>query len=145
MIIILHYFSNLGKPVRVEVNFFVRNIEEINDVKGEWKVQLTFRQSWTDDRLKFNDYNGQLRYINMIDDVSQIWKPDTFFKNEKESHFHKLLAPNQLIRIYPDGKVLYSLRITLTLACQMSLVFYPLDEQVCEISLASCKSSIVKE
>lgn len=131
--------------MRVEVNFFVRNIEEINDMKNEWKVQLTFRQSWNDDRLKFNDYNGQLRYINLIDNESQIWKPDTFFKNEKESHFHKLLSPNQLIRIYPDGNVLYSTRISLTLTCLMDLKYYPRDKQVCVISLASCKYAKVKQ
>lgn len=139
IIIIFYYFFNAGKPVHIVVNFFVRNVEEINDKKGEWRVQLTFRQTWTDERLKFNDYNGQIRYINMIDGESQIWKPDTFFRNEKESHVHKLLAPNQLIRIHPDGNVLYSTRITLTLSCPMDFKYYPFDEQVCQISLASCK------
>lgn len=115
----------------------LRNIEKIDDVAHEWSVQLTFRQKWTDDRLKFNDYNGQISYINLVDGANQIWKPDTFFKNEKEGHFHNILTPNQLVRIYPDGAVLYSTRISLVLACPMDLKYYPADKQVCQIQLAS--------
>lgn len=40
-------------------------------------------------------------------------KPDLFFSNEKEGHFHNIIMPNVLLRIYPDGKVLYSIRISL--------------------------------
>ncbi|XP_017490330.1 PREDICTED: glutamate-gated chloride channel-like [Rhagoletis zephyria] len=126
-----------GKPVKIQVNMLLRNIEKIDDVAHEWSVQLTFRQKWTDDRLKFNDYNGQISYINLVDGANQIWKPDTFFKNEKKGHFHNILTPNQLVRIYPDGAVLYSTRISLVLACPMDLKYYPADKQVCQIQLAS--------
>ena len=125
--------------MKIQVNMLLRNIEKIDDVAHEWSVQLTFRQKWTDDRLKFNDYNGQISYINLVDGANQIWKPDTFFKNEKEGHFHNILTPNQLVRIYPDGAVLYSTRISLVLACPMDLKYYPADKQVCQIQLASCK------
>ena len=36
--------------------------------------------------------------------------PDTFFRNEKVARFHKILAPNLYIRVFPDGDVLYSIR-----------------------------------
>ena len=36
--------------------------------------------------------------------------PDTFFRNEKIGQFHKILAPNLYIRVFPDGDVLYSIR-----------------------------------
>ena len=36
--------------------------------------------------------------------------PDTFFRNEKIARFHKILAPNLYIRVFPDGDVLYSIR-----------------------------------
>lgn len=128
--------------MKVQVNFYVRAIEEIDDVANQWSVQLTFRQKWTDDRLKFNDYNGQISYINLVDMASQIWKPDTFVKNDKDGHYHNIIAPNQLVRIYPDGTVLYSIRISLTLACPMDLKYYPMDSQECMIQLASCKCDV---
>lgn len=111
-------------------------------MQNEIKVQITFRQSWVDDRLRFYDKHGQIEYLT-LKDFSKIWTPDTFFKNEREGHFHNLLSPNQLIRIYPDGTVLYSIRISLTLACPMDLKYYPFDRQICNIDLASCKCEML--
>lgn len=65
--------------------------------------------------------------------------PDLFFSNEKEGHFHNIIMPNVYIRIYPYGSVLYSIRISLTLACPMNLKLYPLDRQICSLRMASCK------
>lgn len=36
--------------------------------------------------------------------------PDLFFSNEREGHFHNIIVPNVYVRIFPDGKVLYSIR-----------------------------------
>ncbi|KFB41393.1 AGAP001434-PB-like protein [Anopheles sinensis] len=63
--------------------------------------------------------------------------PDLFFSNEKEGHFHNIIMPNVYIRIFPYGSVLYSIRISLTLACPMNLKLYPLDRQVCSLRMAS--------
>lgn len=42
--------------------------------------------------------------------VSRIWIPDTFFRNSKRADSHWITTPNQLLRIWNDGKVLYTLR-----------------------------------
>lgn len=43
-------------------------------------------------------------------DPEKVWMPDTFFQNEKTGHFHNIIVPNVYVRIYPNGKVLYSIR-----------------------------------
>lgn len=45
--------------------------------------------------------------------------------------------PNVLLRIYPNGDVLFSVRISLVLFCPMDLKYFPLDLQVCTIKMAS--------
>lgn len=65
--------------------------------------------------------------------------PDLFFSNEKEGHFHNIIMPNVYIRIFPYGSVLYSIRVSLTLACPMNLKLYPLDRQICSLRMASCE------
>ncbi|XP_043476838.1 glutamate-gated chloride channel isoform X9 [Leptopilina heterotoma] len=102
----------------------------------EYSVQLTFREQWIDERLKFDDFGGKLKYLTLTE-ANKIWMPDLFFSNEKEGHFHNIIMPNVYIRIFPEGSVLYSIRISLTLSCPMNLKLYPLDRQVCSLRMAS--------
>lgn len=103
-------------------------------------MQLSLRQEWTDDRLAFGNLTQYKNYgLNSITLTEQerLWKPDLFFRNEKEGHFHKIIMPNVLLRIKGEGQVLYSIRISLVLACPMDLKYYPLDKQNCTIEMAS--------
>ncbi|XP_053214290.1 glutamate-gated chloride channel-like [Panonychus citri] len=123
-------------PCFVVVNIFLRSISKISDLDMEYSVQITFREEWRDERLQYNDNNEQIKFLTLTD-PNRIWKPDLFFSNEKEGHFHTIIMPNVLLRIYPDGSVLYSIRISLLLACPMDLKYYPLDEQECYMRMAS--------
>ncbi|XP_057338663.1 glutamate-gated chloride channel isoform X8 [Microplitis mediator] len=123
-------------PAIVRVNLFVRSIATISDIKMEYSVQLTFREQWLDERLKFNDFGGRLKYLTLTEST-RVWMPDLFFSNEKEGHFHEIIMPNVYIRIFPHGSVLYSIRISLTLSCPMNLKLYPLDRQTCSLRMAS--------
>ncbi|XP_043503253.1 glutamate-gated chloride channel-like isoform X4 [Polistes fuscatus] len=123
-------------PAVVRVNIFVRSISKIDDVTMEYSVQLTFREQWIDERLQFNDFKGRLKYLTLTE-ANRVWMPDLFFANEKEGHFHNIIMPNVYIRIFPNGSVLYSIRISLTLSCPMNLKLYPLDKQICSLRMAS--------
>lgn len=83
-------------------------------------------------------FAGRLKYLTLTE-ANRVWMPDLFFSNEKEGHFHNIIMPNVYIRIFPYGSVLYSIRISLTLACPMNLKLYPLDRQICSLRMASCK------
>ncbi|XP_020710744.2 glutamate-gated chloride channel isoform X8 [Athalia rosae] len=102
----------------------------------EYSVQLTFREQWLDERLRFDDHDGRLKYLTLTE-ANRVWMPDLFFSNEKEGHFHNIIMPNVYIRIFPYGSVLYSIRISLTLSCPMDLKLYPLDRQICSLRMAS--------
>ncbi|KAI1289713.1 Glutamate-gated chloride channel [Halotydeus destructor] len=127
-------------PCLVRVNIFLRSISKISDLDMEYSVQITFREQWIDERLQYDDMKGQIKFLVQTD-PSKIWKPDLFFSNEKEGHFHDIIMPNVLLRIYPNGEVLYSIRLSLVLACPMDLKYYPLDIQTCSIRMASWEYS----
>lgn len=97
------------------------------------------REEWDDYRLKFDHLiDGQeLDYLTLKN--SDIWVPDLFFQNEKEAYKHDILDQNELLRIYPDGRVLYSVRLSLVVSCIMNLEYFPFDKQACELRMASCK------
>jgi len=125
----------------VYVNVFVRSFSAINDVKMEYSFQITMRQQWNDKRLNFKSklkggLAEKIKYLTLTD-ASKVWMPDTFFRNEKLGNFHNILTPNLYIRVHPDGDVLYSIRISLTCFCSMYLALFPLDEQTCNLDIAS--------
>ncbi|CAG9568382.1 unnamed protein product [Danaus chrysippus] len=131
------FFPHKGDaPTLVRVNLYLRSISKIDDYKMEYSVQLTFREQWLDERLKFNNLGDRLKYLTLTE-ANRVWMPDLFFSNEKEGHFHNIIMPNVYIRIFPNGNVLYSIRISLTLSCPMNLKLYPLDKQTCSLRMAS--------
>ena len=54
--------------------------------------------------------SDKIRYLTMTD-ASKVWMPDTFFRNEKIGRFHSILTPNLYVRVFPNGNVLYSIRL----------------------------------
>ncbi|XP_074596135.1 glutamate-gated chloride channel-like [Brevipalpus obovatus] len=127
-------------PLMVEVNMMIRSISRIDDVAMEYAVQITHREEWNDTRLEYSDKldmeSMQIQYL-VLTDPKRIWMPDLFFRNEKQGHNHEIIMPNVLVRIYPTGRVLFSIRLSLTLFCPMDLHYFPLDKQTCDINMGS--------
>ncbi len=63
----------------------------------------------------------------------------SFFRNAKDAKSNLVTVPNRLIRIFPEGRVLYSERLTIILDCPMKLQKFPLDNQTCTINIGSCE------
>jgi len=103
----------------------------------EFSTTLYLRQIWQDERLAFN---GERNVTLNHKQFDRMWTPDVFIRNLKSGIFHTITVPNRLIRLSPDGTILYSQRLTLTLACDMLLNKYPMDNQTCKIEFGSCKS-----
>lgn len=78
-------------------------------VLQDWSVQITFRKTWTDPRLIYDNGNGTVKFVH-VDKVSSIWAPDIFFGNELDSQIHDTLIPDTMIRLYPDGNIMTSFR-----------------------------------
>lgn len=74
----------------------------------EYTVDVFFRQSWLDERLKFHGPMNTLPLNNLM--ASKIWTPDTFFHNGKKSVAHNMTMPNKLLRIMENGTLLYTMR-----------------------------------
>lgn len=106
-------------------------------------MDIYLRQSWRDRRLNLSQHGvSSTVTINGEDIMSKIWKPDLFFRNVKDAKFHHVTVPNKLVKIGLDGEVLFSMRLTLRLACFMSFRHFPLDTQRCHILLGPCESAV---
>ena len=108
-------------------------------------MQVTLRQVYNDSRLAYREGNGAPEHITLSgDELDTIWQPDTFVRNERKLVFHENLqsysAPNMYARIYPDGKIQMSQRVTMQLSCpKLKYQLEASNEAQCSMDLASCK------
>uniref|UniRef100_UPI0037E7AFD9 glycine receptor, alpha 4a isoform X2 n=1 Tax=Semicossyphus pulcher TaxID=241346 RepID=UPI0037E7AFD9 len=128
------YFK--GPPVNVTCNIFINSFGSITETTMDYRLNVFLRQKWNDPRLAYREYPDDSLDLDpsMLD---SIWKPDLFFANEKGANFHEVTTDNKLLRIFQDGSVLYSIRLTLTLSCPMDLKNFPMDIQTCTMQLES--------
>ncbi|XP_041063322.1 gamma-aminobutyric acid receptor subunit delta isoform X3 [Carcharodon carcharias] len=124
-----------GPPLNVALAIEVASIDHISEANMDYTMTVFLRQIWKDERLSYNHTNKTLGLDSRF--VDKLWLPDTYIVNAKSAWFHDVTVENKLIRLQPDGVILYSIRITSTIACDMDLTKYPMDEQECMLDLES--------
>ncbi|VEL39956.1 unnamed protein product [Protopolystoma xenopodis] len=148
--IVNHIFRNYLKherpteldntPTEVGVNMRVLAIFSIDVRNMDYYIDAYLRQIWFDKRLawahidEFRQYKQPIVSSKLKNDI---WLPDLFFRNGKEGYLHTMTVPNYLLRVMPDGNVLYSQKITMRFSCQMELQNFPMDMQVCGLNIGS--------
>nr|XP_033802246.1 gamma-aminobutyric acid receptor subunit gamma-4-like isoform X2 [Geotrypetes seraphini] len=123
------------KPTYIDVDIYVNSIGPVSVIHMEYTIDIFFAQTWYDRRLRFNSTLKALTLNSNM--VSRIWIPDTFFRNSKRADSHWITTPNQLLRIWNDGKVLYTLRLTIEAECQLQLQNFPMDTHSCPLVFSS--------
>ena len=108
-----------------------------------YRAQVTFRQEYVDSRLAFSTDDPE-DYITLTgEEAKSVWRPDTFIRNERSTTFHDAMEPNEYARIYPDGRVLTSQRVTFALSCPGLPGTLGNDRSMapkeCYLDIASCK------
>ncbi|KAK9884409.1 hypothetical protein WA026_007255 [Henosepilachna vigintioctopunctata] len=126
-----------GSPVEVGVTMYVLSISSLSEVQMDFTLDFYFRQFWTDPRLAFRKQPAVETLSVGSEFIKNIWVPDTFFVNEKQSYFHVATTSNEFIRIHHSGSITRSIRLTITASCPMNLQYFPMDRQLCQIEIES--------
>ncbi|XP_078258235.1 gamma-aminobutyric acid receptor subunit gamma-3 isoform X3 [Rhinoraja longicauda] len=123
------------KPTVINVDIYINSIGPVSSINMEYTIDIFFAQTWIDTRLQFN---STMKIITLNSNmVGLIWVPDTIFRNSKMADAHWITTPNQLLRIWNDGKILYTLRLTIIAECQLQLHNFPMDEHSCPLIFSS--------
>ncbi|XP_078147485.1 gamma-aminobutyric acid receptor subunit rho-3 [Centroberyx gerrardi] len=130
-------FGGAAIPVGIDVQ--VESIDSISEVNMDFTMTLYLRHYWKDERLAFPSRNNQSRTFDARL-VKKIWVPDVFFVHSKRSFIHDTTMENIMLRVYPDGNILYSVRyrdldVCWTALCSMDFSSFPLDTQNCSLEL----------
>uniref|UniRef100_A0A2K6LBE4 Gamma-aminobutyric acid receptor subunit pi n=1 Tax=Rhinopithecus bieti TaxID=61621 RepID=A0A2K6LBE4_RHIBE len=123
-----------GEPVQIALTLDIASISSISESNMDYTATIYLRQRWMDQRLVFE---GNKSFTLDARLVEFLWVPDTYIVESKTSFLHEVTVGNRLIRLFSNGTVLYALRITTTVACNMDLSKYPMDTQTCKLQLES--------
>ncbi|XP_056358089.1 gamma-aminobutyric acid receptor subunit pi isoform X4 [Oenanthe melanoleuca] len=143
------YFG--GEPVQIAMSLDIASISSISEsdmlcqqvpghtsqlccVPQDFTATISLRQRWTDPRLVFHGNRSFTLDSRLLE---LLWVPDTYIVESKRSFLHDVTVGNRLLRLFSNGTVLYALRITTTVACNMDLSKYPMDTQTCRLQLES--------
>ncbi|XP_061745800.1 gamma-aminobutyric acid receptor subunit alpha-5-like isoform X2 [Nerophis ophidion] len=132
----------LGENVtEIWTNILVTSFGPVSDTEMEYTIDVSFHQSWKDERLRFKGPMAILRLNNLL--ASNIWTPDTFFLNGKKSIAHNMTTPNKLLRLTKDGTLIYTMRLTILAECPMQLKDFPMDDHLCPLKFGSCQYRVM--
>ncbi|KAI8513024.1 hypothetical protein Bbelb_096630 [Branchiostoma belcheri] len=113
----------------------MRVLNDAASPNSDYTITIFLRQYWLDDRITFDETNLSLSLDGRL--AENLWLPDTFISNSKESFLHKVTVDNRLIQLFPNGTILYGIRITTKAECYMDLKKYPMDSQNCSLEFES--------
>ncbi|XP_068686933.1 glycine receptor subunit alphaZ1-like isoform X1 [Montipora foliosa] len=123
-----------GKPLQVLVTLYITSLGGLDEREMQFESTFFIRQMWYDPRLRFGQYYTKRNLTLNGNIMDQLWLPDTYVNNEKS---HTAPKTEFLLTISPDGKVIYSQRMTVIAACKMDLRNYPMDKQNCSLLFES--------
>ncbi|KAM7376721.1 hypothetical protein PAMP_006432 [Pampus punctatissimus] len=128
-------FQSTLRPTVIETAVYVNSIGPVDPINMEYTIDIFFAQTWYDSRLKFNSSMKLLMLNSNM--VGKIWIPDTFFRNSRKSDAHWITTPNRLLRLWSNGRVMYTLRLTINAECYLKLHNFPMDEHSCPLEFSS--------
>ena len=77
-------------------------------MQQEFSVDIDFRESWTDERIRLNWTEPDMPVYIPYNNIDNFWLPDVYFPNQKATTKHVDTVPNRSFRIFPNGTVRYT-------------------------------------
>lgn len=100
-------------PVIVKVELHIQDVSSLNELTGDFLLDILFTQLWHDPALNFQNYSTCKSNIT-IDAISldKIWKPNTCLVNSKSTMIHKSPSNNTMFILYSVKHLTFPLSFT---------------------------------
>ncbi|KAL4229686.1 Glycine receptor subunit alpha-3 [Mactra antiquata] len=127
-------------PTIISCYLNVNQVDTIRESDMDFTVDIGLHLSWKNDELMTQIRTGKYEFDYLDFDaqnMDKVWVPDIYFPNEKKAALHNIMMANKMLRLNKDSTISYTIRVLLTLSCNMDLRKYPFDKQVCSILMES--------
>lgn len=120
-----------GEPTEIEVGIYVFDIDEIDDVRQRFSVDLFLVGRWRDPRLALSP--DQRKGSERVMSIDEVWTPRILFLNGRglEGHLRNTVMVDDL------GNVNYKNRLSGELAANLEFHDFPFDTQRLPLDIVS--------
>ena len=142
------HLTNTSMPWIFIINFYIYDIQEINDEKLTITFDGYFKIRWMEPRLRINinsddwsthatNVDGQEHYLIPLDHINDLWVPGIEMDNLEQFQPQKVLGEIASLRINRTMFLRYVVKVKIILSCQMSFDKYPFDSNRCLFRIGS--------
>ncbi|KAH1022687.1 glycine receptor subunit alpha-4 [Dendroctonus ponderosae] len=129
-----------GEPIVVDFSMRVVDINSINVEDMDFRMDMFLKQQWTDARIRIPQEMFEYRDDSITlpsQFFDSLWQPDLYFLSSKVVEIATLTHKFSSVTLYRNKTIRYSARMHAIVACQMEFYHYPMDTQVCPVSVES--------
>ncbi|KAL9969129.1 hypothetical protein ACROYT_G021303 [Oculina patagonica] len=128
-------------PVVVNVSIEIASLQ-VDTGDMDFSLEFFFRQGWHDPNLAYDEHQagGKKFIVFKVDLVKDLWTPDTYIygiRSIQTVQTDSAVPASEGLRISPNGDVLFSTRLSMTLSCSMNFHDFPMDKQKCFLNITS--------
>ena len=124
------------QPLLIKIRVSIEAIPQVNVQTMAFTIAFMLKQYWVDQRLQLEGLKNVTDphcYFTVPSKYAQaIWLPKTTFTGT----LHKQVIERSL-KISAYGQVDYQQKIILSTVCAMHLKYFPMDRQMCGLSMTS--------
>ena len=74
-------------------------------------MSMFLRERWDEPRFAYDHLKSNITRLELDSATyKDVWVPDIYILNEKNSDFHEVTVTNKMIHVYPKGTIQYSMR-----------------------------------
>ncbi|KAL1490792.1 hypothetical protein ABEB36_013429 [Hypothenemus hampei] len=129
-----------GEPVVVDFSIRIVDINSINVEDMDFRMDMFLKQQWTDARIRIPEEMFEYKDDSITlpsQFVDSLWQPDLYFLSSKVVEIATLTHKFSSVTLYRNKTIMYSARMHAIVACQMEFYHYPMDTQICPVSVES--------
>ncbi|RMX48703.1 hypothetical protein pdam_00001553 [Pocillopora damicornis] len=128
-------------PVVVNISIEVASLQ-VDTGDMDFSLEFFFRQGWNDPNLAYEEKQagGKKFIVFKVDLVKDLWTPDTYIygiRSIQTVQTDSAVPASEGLRISPNGDVLFSTRLSMTVSCSMTFHDFPMDKQTCFLNITS--------
>ena len=121
--------TNQSKAVVVSVHFSLTNILDFQTASQKFDVLGNFLFSWTDEFLRWNVTNYSGVSVMKVPQY-QVWTPTIIISKIYDGE-SKVGHVSDRVAVTWDGSVTWQPEGTYHIICEVTITFYPFDQQIC--------------